>query len=114
MIFQFISESIGGSVAVLSFIKTLDKAVRPQTIAGPSYDDTKAMLYLLHLPPHMLSLEDMVYCHTTMQKAWDASPAAARHRVSISLAQNISVEDKNGCCVYYVPSSAQDHRTLQF
>lgn len=114
MIFCFMSESLGVSSLVLSFIKKLDEAARPENVAGLSYDDAKTLLYLLHQPPHMLALEDMVFCQAAMQRAWSASPPAARHRVSVSLAQNIDIEDKNGLCVYYVPSSSENNRTLQF
>lgn len=114
MIFCFLSESEKISCLVLKIIRELDKAAKPVDIASLPYADAESLLYLLHLPPHLLTLESMVFCHTAVQRLCAAYPSLAGHHVSISLARDISIEDGDGCRVYYVPSSAKGHRTLQF
>ena len=114
MIFCFTSESAQVSKLVLKIISVLDKASRPEDIIGLPCQDAQTLLYLLHQPPHVLTLEDIVFCQAAVQQLWTTYPAMRNHHVSVSLAQNIDIEDRDGCRVYYISSAAKGHRTLQF
>lgn len=114
MIFCFMSESAQVGRLVLKIISVLDKASGPEDIVGLSCADAQTLLCLLHQPPHMLTLEDMVFCQTAVQQLWTTYPAMRNHHVSVSLAQSIDIEDRDGCRVYYIPSAVKGHRTLQF
>lgn len=108
MIFQFLTETEDDAVAVEKFVQHLS-CDNLQNLPEESAD---TLWQLLNLPPHMLTLEDMVFCQEAVQTLWNAGPGR-NHRSSVCLSPSVSVEDQNGCCVYFVPS-AIGNKILRF
>lgn len=105
MIFRFLTQNRAGTEAALSFAKLLSRT-KPEDadLLTPvlDHDDAETLLRLLPLPPHMLSLEDMVFCRNAIEKLWTEGPGKD-HQVSVDMAREINIEDQNKRCVYWLP-----------
>lgn len=121
MIFQFICSKKSNIHVVMAFLtyieavsaKTLAKSIlRHNPASNLETRDLKLFKDLLQRPPHLLTLEDMTFCQGIMQILTEANMANS-DTVAISLTNNISTEWRDGCRIYYIPSS-KDNRTLRF
>lgn len=113
MIFQFLAETEAAAVAVVNFVKRLSNdKMRTHYQQYIHVDDAETLFRLLYLPPHLLALEDMVFCQVMIQALW-AAEQGSKHRASIGLVRSISVEDQDGRCIYWVPS-AVGNKSLRF
>lgn len=121
MIFQFICNKKSGVHAVMAFLayieavsaKTLAKSIlRHNPASSLETSDLKLFKDLMRRPPHLLTLEDMTFCQDIMQTLAEANMASS-DTVAISLTDRISIEWRDGCRIYYIPSS-KDNRTLRF